>query len=151
VEQDNLYKQFHLDEPWDSEHNKKLIPLMPKLYAGRNPALAAAGKTTLLAPLGDATMFPVRQEGTKIAEVTDGTSNTIFLVEAKDEDAVIWTKPDDLKIDPANPAKDLANHDGKGYWVLLADGSVHFISASMDKKNLWALFTRNGGEVVEIP
>jgi hypothetical protein len=28
MEQDHLYKQFHLDEPWDSEHNKKLIPLM---------------------------------------------------------------------------------------------------------------------------
>ena len=25
VEQNELYKQFHLDEPWDSEHNKPLI------------------------------------------------------------------------------------------------------------------------------
>src|SRR5205814_6093315 len=25
IEQVNLYKQFRLDEPWDSEHNKKLI------------------------------------------------------------------------------------------------------------------------------
>ena len=33
LEQDNLYRQFKLDEPWDSEHNKKLIPLMPKVYA----------------------------------------------------------------------------------------------------------------------
>src|SRR5262249_51556565 len=33
VEQDNLYKQFKLDEPWDSEHNKKLIAQMPKVYA----------------------------------------------------------------------------------------------------------------------
>ena len=32
LEQEQLYKQFHLDEPWDSEHNKKLIPLMPKVY-----------------------------------------------------------------------------------------------------------------------
>src|SRR5262249_54155708 len=28
IEQDNLYQQFHLDEPWDSEHNKKLIPML---------------------------------------------------------------------------------------------------------------------------
>ena len=33
IEQDNLYKQFKLDEPWDSEHNKKLIDKMPKVYA----------------------------------------------------------------------------------------------------------------------
>jgi len=32
IEQDALYKQFKLDEPWDSEHNKKLIPLMPRIY-----------------------------------------------------------------------------------------------------------------------
>ena len=29
----NLYEQFKLDEPWDSEHNKKLLEKMPKVYA----------------------------------------------------------------------------------------------------------------------
>src|SRR5688500_14843053 len=33
AEQEALYKQFKLDEPWDSEHNKKLIGRMPALYA----------------------------------------------------------------------------------------------------------------------
>ncbi len=33
IEQDNLYKQFKLDEPWDSEHNKKLLVQMPGIYA----------------------------------------------------------------------------------------------------------------------
>ncbi len=28
-----LYDQFHLDEPWDSEHNKTLIPKMPAVFA----------------------------------------------------------------------------------------------------------------------
>ncbi len=32
IEQDALYRQFKLDEPWDSEHNKKLIAQMPKIY-----------------------------------------------------------------------------------------------------------------------
>ena len=151
LEQDALYKQFHLDEPWDSEHNKKLIAQMPKLYAGGNEKLAAAGKTTFLAPLGDVTMFPVRPNGVKIADVIDGTSNTILLVTGRDEQAVIWTKPEDLKIDQADPAKGLAVDEGKGYWLLFADGSVRRISTTIDKKMLWALFTRNGGEIVEIP
>ena len=30
--QDALYKQFKLDEPWDSEHNRKLIPRMPAVF-----------------------------------------------------------------------------------------------------------------------
>jgi len=36
VEQNELYKEFHLDEPWDSEHNKKLIPRMPVVYRTPN-------------------------------------------------------------------------------------------------------------------
>ena len=33
MEQQELYNQFKLDEPWDSENNKKLIAKMPKIYA----------------------------------------------------------------------------------------------------------------------
>src|SRR5262245_51934329 len=33
VEQETLYKQFHLDEPWDSPHNIKLLEMMPATYA----------------------------------------------------------------------------------------------------------------------
>ncbi len=31
---EKLYEQFHLDEPWDSEHNIKLLPQMPLAYGG---------------------------------------------------------------------------------------------------------------------
>ena len=30
--QQDLYKRFHLDEPWDSPHNRQLIPLIPDVY-----------------------------------------------------------------------------------------------------------------------
>ncbi|HVS35105.1 MAG TPA: DUF1559 domain-containing protein, partial [Gemmataceae bacterium] len=33
LEQNELYQQFHLDEPWDSDHNKKLLEKMPKVFA----------------------------------------------------------------------------------------------------------------------
>ena len=29
----DLFSKFHLDEPWDSTHNKTLLPLMPDIYA----------------------------------------------------------------------------------------------------------------------
>jgi RNA polymerase sigma factor (sigma-70 family) len=32
LDQSELYKQFHLDEPWDSEHNKKLSETVVKVY-----------------------------------------------------------------------------------------------------------------------
>ncbi len=33
IDQDALYKQFKLDEPWDSVHNKKLLAKMPRIFA----------------------------------------------------------------------------------------------------------------------
>ncbi|MFP6674634.1 MAG: DUF1559 domain-containing protein, partial [Pirellulaceae bacterium] len=36
LDQSALYNQFHLDEPWDSPHNKSLLPMMPELYQSPN-------------------------------------------------------------------------------------------------------------------
>src|SRR5215218_9186216 len=33
IEELPLYQKFKLDEPWDSENNKKLVDQMPKLFA----------------------------------------------------------------------------------------------------------------------
>ena len=48
-----LYKQFHLDEPWDSEHNKKLIEKMPAVvcFAALGDERRAKGMTSYLVPL----------------------------------------------------------------------------------------------------
>ena len=58
-----------------------------------------------MAVTGKGTAFP--QDGTKvkIADITDGTSNTIMVVEADDEAAVPWTKPADLPADPKQPTQ----------------------------------------------
>jgi hypothetical protein len=146
-----LYKQFHLDEPWDSEHNKKLVEKMPQVFDSTgDPKLAAAGKTTFLAPRGDATLFSDRR-GLRIADVPDGTSNTIFVVEADDAHAVPWTKPEDLEYDPKDPARGLSTRFGDGFLVGFVDGTVHFLPKKLPKDTLRALFTRNGGEVVNYP
>src|SRR5579883_1440824 len=33
IEQNELYRQFKLDEPWDSPHNRRLLSKMPAVYA----------------------------------------------------------------------------------------------------------------------
>ena len=146
IEQDSVYKQFHLDEPWDSEHNKKLIARMPATYRS-SAKLAAQGKTTYVGLKGEHTMFPGRHP-VAIREVTDGTSNTIFVVDANDEHGVIWTKPDDLEYDPDKPLEGLVGHFPHEFNAAFVDGSVHFISDKIKPKTLRALFTRDGGEVV---
>src|SRR6185295_2767398 len=64
LNQKQLYESFHLDEPWDSEHNRKLIPRMPAEYAaagampppGAKPA-PALGKTRYVLPTGKIALF----------------------------------------------------------------------------------------------
>lgn len=145
IEQQNLYQQFKLDEPWDSEHNKKLIPLMPKLYQSPFQHPELKHKTTYLAPLGKG-FISDEPKGVKITEIADGTSHTIFLVEVHDDLAVDWTKPDDVRIDPKNPTAGLLGHYKDGFMAGMADGSVRFVPKTYSA--IYALFTRNGGEVI---
>src|SRR5262249_52947907 len=119
LDEKELYEQFHLDEPWDSEHNRKLIDRMPAVYT--NPELGALGqKTVYLAPAGDGTMF-ADKKGMTLKSIVDGTSNTIMLVEADADHAVEWTKPDDLKFDPKQPTAGLTGIRPGAFLALFAD------------------------------
>jgi hypothetical protein len=151
IEQQDLYRQFHLDEPWDSEHNKKLIARMPQTY--RSPSSKAGpGKTVYLVPVGKDTIFPPGPKGLKISDIPDGTSNTLLIVEADDKHAVIWTRPDDLVVDPKQPLRGLGGKAAGRFLAAFADGSVRAIARTIDLDTLRALFTRNGGEAVgDIP
>jgi hypothetical protein len=92
---------------------------------------------------GDATQL-------RLGEVTDGTSNTILILQANDDQAVIWTKPVDFTLDPDKPLAGLSGQRAGGFQAAFADGSIHFLLDTIDRKTLHALFTRAGGEVVSL-
>ena len=144
----DLYKQFHMDEPWDSEHNKALISRMPAIYASPNDDdLTKQGKTRYIVLKGKGMLFD-GENGPKIRDVTDGTTNTIMAVEARSDHAVIWTKPDDLEVDFDAPITGLQDSRVGGFHALFVDGSVHYLSTNIDRVTLKALFTKSGGETV---
>ena len=146
IEEAALYNEFHLDEPWDSEHNIKLLDRMPATFSHKAKKVKP-GYTVYVAPVNEETLLR-KEELTTFADITDGLSNTIMVVEASEEAAVPWTKPEDLDIDPANPLKKLASNATPGILqALFGDGSVRVISLSVDVNVLNALFTRAGGEV----
>jgi RNA polymerase sigma factor (sigma-70 family) len=149
IEQDNLYRQFKLDEPWDSEHNKKLLEKMPPIYAPVNARTKEKYQTFYQAFAGKGTVF---EPGEKItfANITDGSSNTLMVVEAADP--VPWTKPEDLPFDPEKPLPKLGGEFPDLVVAAFCDGSVHIIEKKkLDDKLLRALITRNGLENVNPP
>lgn len=147
LEQEELYEQFHLDEPWDSEHNRALIEKMPLAFA--NPNLAEQGMTNYLLPYGEGTTYE-NDDAFRIRDITDGTSNTIMAVEADAREAVIWTKPDDLEYNSALPLNGLGGLRAGGFLASLWDGSVHFISNTVDLDSLRGMMTHAGGEIVDV-
>lgn len=142
-----LYAQFHLDEPWDSEHNRALIPQMPAAFASPSVNLEP-GKTNYLAVVGPECIFDGTKDGTSFRSITDGTSKTIIVVEADPSRAVEWTRPDDLTVNLDDPKQGLGNVFPQGWNAAFCDGSVQFISDQIDPQVLRAMFTRAGGEVI---
>jgi hypothetical protein len=149
VEEAELYKQFHLDEPWDSEHNKPLAAKVPRVYVSPNYA-GPPGKTIYLGIGGKHGIF-VGKDAVRIADIADGTSNTIMVVEGSNASAVDWTKPEVFVPDDANPTKGLTGLRPGGFNALFCDASVRFISQTVDPQLLKAMFTRDGGETVNFP
>lgn len=143
-----LYKQFKLDEPWDSEHNRALIDQMPEIY-NLDPK-APKGKTVALLPMGEGYGFSGEAPG-QFAQFTDGLSNTILVVQASPSEAVTWTKPADLEVDLSEFADQLGAEGEKNFLVLMFDGRVLKLDESIDDEKLEAAFTRAGGEPVQLP
>src|SRR5262249_30438145 len=134
IEQDALYREFKLDEPWDSEHNKKLIAKMPRTYALPTPE-QKPGETFYRVFVGrDAGFDLVQPLG--FAAFTDGLSNTIMCVEA--QDSVPWTKPEDLEYDAKKPLPKLGGHYEGGFNALIFDGSVRFFVKTVREATLRA-------------
>jgi prepilin-type processing-associated H-X9-DG protein len=151
IDEAELYKKFHLDEPWDSEHNTKVLAdnPMPKVFlAPGGTAKAGDKKTHYQVFTGNGAMFDVI-EGSKIQSITDGTSNTLMVATAKTP--VEWTKPADLEFDPKGDPRDLLLFVNDVCNVAFADGSVRAMAKKTPVETFRAIITKAGGEVVDIP
>jgi hypothetical protein len=146
LDEEKLYKQFKLDEPWDSEHNKKLIDQMPAVFApvrvradkGLTFYQALSGAKGWLQP-GKGVPFP--------ASFPDGTSNTFLVAEAAKP--VVWTRPDDLEYDGTTVPKFGGLFDGR-FHAAHADGSVNRYRADAPAATLGLLIDPADGNVIDL-
>ena len=142
LEQDNLYKQFHLNEPWDSSHNRQLLAKMPKQFGGDSN-----GRTAVRAFAGPGMAFEWNRK-VALSEITDGASNTALIADASE--GVEWTKPDELDFGGSAPII-LGQINQSTVNVLFADGSVKRVPKTLSPADWKALATRAGGEPFKVP
>jgi prepilin-type processing-associated H-X9-DG protein len=106
MEQNDLYDQFHLDEPWNSRHNLTLVDKMGDVYRCPVRSPGRTGSiTNYVAIVGDETMWP-GASSLALKDATDGKSNTLLVVEWSESD-VVWSEPRDI------PMKEL-----KKWWLV---------------------------------
>jgi hypothetical protein len=150
-----LYNRYDFSEPWNGPNNIKLLNNMPWTFACPSWHDYPPTSTTLtsyVAVTGPGTMFP-GTSSTKFADVTDGISETLMIVEVADV-KIPWTAPQDLDVRTmsfrVNDPKRLgisSKHPG-GANVGLGDDAIRFMRESIVPGNLRSLVTIAGGAAI---
>lgn len=147
----DLYEQFHLNESWDSEHNRALLVKIPEVFRSSEDSIRDdVTRTRFTAPLTADSVMGRRGPGVRVRDIIDGTSNTMMVVQTSPEHAVFWTKPQDVPIDDSRPMESIAGTDADGFPASMCDGSVRFIPEKTDTGLLNALISISGREIVNL-
>lgn len=143
IDEEELFKEFKLDEPWDSEHNKKALTKMPEIYrigfGGKN-----ATKTYYQVFSGPGA--PFERGKTFSILIPDGTSNTLAAVEAGPP--VEWTKPADIAYDSKKPFRKLELPFKNVFSVAFLDGSTWSMKPNLDESILRLLIEHDDGQPI---
>jgi len=159
MEQQALYNQFDKSKAWDDPANMTISNTKLDVYQSPSDESLAPNGTNYFVLVGPDTVFPdypkLPKRKMSIAGIPDGTSNTIAIIETKGIPGS-WAAPIDPTFDSVNlrigtgPGEIKPVHPG-GTQVALADGSVRFLSQTIDPETLRRLFLRNDGQVINVP
>jgi hypothetical protein len=169
LDMQEMHDQVMWDEPWNDGINKKLSRILPgraqctnqdSLPSGQWPSsyigIAGIGTDAPLLPNNDprAGVFGYDRV-TSLADIKDGTSNTMFLAEtSRVSGSWLQGGPATVRgLDPAQkpylgPNRQFGGMHRGGAWVAMADGSVRWVRDSLSPTVFEALSTMAGGETL---
>ena len=128
LDQDGLYQQFHLDEPWNSPHNRPLAAQMPAIFRCPSEPNLTGEQTSYVLITGRGTAYEANQP-MRMDRLERGASETLFMAESA-ESGICWTEPRDVDIENlrfglnAPPGQGLRSGHARAVVVGYADGRV---------------------------
>ncbi len=156
-----LYDKIDLAKPWNDPANKAVFDQLIDVYQCPS-ANGPKHHTTYMAVVAKGGSFFPADQPREIREITDGTANTLLVLEVPPKHSVPWMAPRDvdeeliLGISPdpettwgqglfqSEPEQELP-HTG-GFQAAFADGSVRFIPANLPAAQRKALISAAGGD-----
>jgi hypothetical protein len=166
-----LYDEYRLDEPWDSPRNRKLLARMPDVYSDpafgkqtgadeRGYAHYAVVTTTAKVPPSAFTVeglqlkklpaiLPGEGGRRNHAHLSDGVSRSPLVGAVGPEAEIPWTKPQDIELTPDFPVLGEPGSFATPYEVAgrrlavlgFMEGSLHLVPDDISRESLRNLLT----------
>ncbi|HEV7221686.1 MAG TPA: DUF1559 domain-containing protein [Pirellulales bacterium] len=153
MEQKPLFDRYDFNEPWDGPNNSKLAKEMPAAFRCPNDKANPGTLTDYVAIVGPETIWQPNH-GTTFKEISDGSSQTIAVVEASGA-RINWMEPRDLPFSAVskgiNPKQGvgMSSQHPRAVIAVFADGHTQTILETISPETLKALFTKAGGETID--
>ncbi len=141
-----LYDKFHLDEPWDSDHNLSLIFEAPAVFGyGSSP-----GRTRFLMPVVGADQNSSTTLANYSIRLKDDPGLTTFMYWAAPHNASYWTQPDERTLDDANVHRSLGWTEQDNVLAATVAGKSITLPGDLHRSKWLAINSYNGNEVFSL-
>lgn len=150
IEQNDIYKAYDFNEPWDGPNNRKLADKMPRIFAFHGDHKPGNTITNYVAVVGPETMWPGNKSRLH-SEIQDGLGATLLIVENQGS-GIHWMEPRDLDFRTMDFTLDRPNGISSKYQdpaVVTVDGTVFRLDKDCEKPTIKGLLTVNKGEPLD--
>jgi hypothetical protein len=151
----SLYRDYDMNQPWDSPTNMALISRMPDVYASPGDDDATSlYNTSYLAVVGPNAIF----QGTKslrMSDIQDGPETTILVVESTGS-GIAWLEPKDLSARTMGYTINgdvnncIRSHHPGGANVVSANERARFLTEDLPTEQVEAMVTANKKDEVTL-